>query len=135
MTACATVRAQQAAGDRRCTCSHQDELLVLLRNSKHNNNTWGLPGGNADREDEGDLRQTAIREAREEMEVLPEYDVVGQARHAACASQRTRLRGLTGGALWQRPHAYQSGTRASCQEPRAFAPHCAGVALSRRYAG
>lgn len=51
---------------------------MLLRNSKHNNNTWGLPGGNADREDGGDLLQTAVREAIEEMTTLPEYEVVGK---------------------------------------------------------
>jgi len=79
--------------------SHNDELLVLLRNSKHNHNTWGLPGGNADREDGGDLRQTAVREAREEMEVLPEYDVVGQARHSACLPARpSALRAYSCGA-------------------------------------
>lgn len=43
---------------------------MLLRNSKHNNNTWGLPGGNMDREDNGDLLVTAKREAIEEMQVL-----------------------------------------------------------------
>jgi 8-oxo-dGTP pyrophosphatase MutT (NUDIX family) len=42
---------------------------VLLRNSSHNHNTWGLPGGNADEEDSGDLLVTAKREAIEEMTV------------------------------------------------------------------
>lgn len=41
---------------------------MLLRNSKHNNNTWGLPGGNQDLEDKGDLLQTAIRESLEELQ-------------------------------------------------------------------
>ena len=53
---------------------------MLLRNSKHNHNTWGLPGGNADREDDGNLKTTAVREAMEEMTVLPEYDVRGAVR-------------------------------------------------------
>eukprot|EP00892_Ulva_mutabilis_P011531 jgi/Ulvmu1/8750/UM048_0004.1 len=56
----------------------EGDVLVLLRNSKHNNNTWGLPGGNADKEDNGDLLETARREAKEELEVLPEYAVRGQ---------------------------------------------------------
>jgi ADP-ribose pyrophosphatase YjhB (NUDIX family) len=53
-------------------------MLVLLRNSSHNNNTWGLPGGNLDQEDGGDLMQTAVREAKEEMTTLPHYEVMGQ---------------------------------------------------------
>jgi 8-oxo-dGTP pyrophosphatase MutT (NUDIX family) len=59
-------------------CSCKGELLVLLRNSAHNHNTWGLPGGNADHDDEGDLMTTAVREAKEEMTTLPNYEVVGQ---------------------------------------------------------
>lgn len=47
------------------------ELLLLLRNSKHNNNTWGLPGGNVEIED-SDLLVTAKREAQEEMGGVPE---------------------------------------------------------------
>lgn len=47
------------------------ELLLLLRNSKHNNNTWGLPGGNVEDEDT-DLLVTAKREAQEEMGSVPE---------------------------------------------------------------
>ena len=56
---------------------------MLLRNSSHNHNTWGLPGGNADREDD-DLMATAVREAHEEMTVLPEYDVLGQVCKLPC---------------------------------------------------
>jgi len=44
---------------------------LLLRNSKHNNNTWGLPGGNVEDEDT-DLLVTAKREAQEEMGSVPE---------------------------------------------------------------
>jgi 8-oxo-dGTP pyrophosphatase MutT (NUDIX family) len=53
-------------------------LLVLLRNSTNNHNTWGLPGGNADREDDGDLMRTAVREAQEELTVVPEFEVLGE---------------------------------------------------------
>lgn len=49
--------------------SCEGEVLVLLRNSSHNHNTWGLPGGNADEADGGDLFVTAKREAIEEMKV------------------------------------------------------------------
>ena len=54
-----------------CACSSGSELLLLLRNSKHNNNTWGLPGGNVEDEDT-DLLVTAKREAQEEMGSVPE---------------------------------------------------------------
>lgn len=53
------------------SCSSGTELLLLLRDSKHNNNTWGLPGGNVEDEDT-DLLVTAKREAQEEMGSLPE---------------------------------------------------------------
>eukprot|EP00192_Tetraselmis_astigmatica_P008528 CAMPEP_0117654666 /NCGR_PEP_ID=MMETSP0804-20121206/3867_1 /TAXON_ID=1074897 /ORGANISM="Tetraselmis astigmatica, Strain CCMP880" /LENGTH=661 /DNA_ID=CAMNT_0005460965 /DNA_START=154 /DNA_END=2139 /DNA_ORIENTATION=+ len=45
-------------------------VLLLLRNSKHNGNTWGLPGGNVEPED-ASLHDTALREAREEVGHLP----------------------------------------------------------------
>ena len=54
-----------------CFCSSGSEVLLLLRNSKHNNNTWGLPGGNVEDED-SDLLVTAKREAEEEMGSVPE---------------------------------------------------------------
>lgn len=54
------------------------EVLLLLRNSSHNRNTWGLPGGNADPEDGGDLAVTAQREAIEEMSSLPPFKSAGQ---------------------------------------------------------
>ena len=44
-------------------------VLLLLRNSKHNDKTWGLPGGNS--ENDETLLQTAVREAGEEMGPLP----------------------------------------------------------------
>ena len=53
------------------TCSSGNEVLLLLRNSKHNNNTWGLPGGNVEDEDTN-LLVTAKREAQEEMGSVPE---------------------------------------------------------------
>lgn len=51
-------------------CRSGSELLLLLRNSSHNNNTWGLPGGNVENSDT-DLLDTAKREAQEEMGALP----------------------------------------------------------------
>ncbi|KAK9856851.1 hypothetical protein WJX84_001732, partial [Apatococcus fuscideae] len=47
------------------------DVLLLLRNSKHNDRTWGLPGGNKEGED-ADMLATARREATEEMGPLPE---------------------------------------------------------------
>lgn len=52
-------------------CSSGNEVLLLLRSSKHNNNTWGLPGGNVEHEDTN-LLVTAKREAQEEMGSVPE---------------------------------------------------------------
>ncbi|KAK9908333.1 hypothetical protein WJX75_006239 [Coccomyxa subellipsoidea] len=54
-----------------------DEVLLLRRNSKHNDNTWGLPGGNAEADDTH-LQATAIREATEEMGSVPACNVSGQ---------------------------------------------------------
>lgn len=52
-----------------------DQVLLLLRNSKHNDKTWGLPGGNAEPHDATPLA-TATREATEELGSLPEYRVL-----------------------------------------------------------
>jgi len=53
-------------------------VLLLLRRSKHNDNTWGLPGGNVDPEDTS-LRAAAEREAHEELGHLPEgIQVLGE---------------------------------------------------------
>lgn len=52
-------------------------MLLLLRKSKHNDNTWGLPGGNADDAD-ADLLATAMREGAEEMGGVPPCNVSGQ---------------------------------------------------------
>ena len=53
--------------------------MLLQRTSKHNYGTWGLPGGNADAGDAGDLQHTATREAQEEMGAgLPAFTVVAQ---------------------------------------------------------
>jgi len=46
-------------------------VLLLYRNSRHNDKTWGLPGGNVDAEDES-LTAAALREAREELGHLPQ---------------------------------------------------------------
>lgn len=57
---------------------HAHAVLLLRRRSKHNHNTWGLPGGNMDDEDEGDLLRTALREGVEELGQLPaSYTQVG----------------------------------------------------------
>lgn len=54
------------------------ECLLLLRAGNHNAGTWGLPGGNAEAGDNGNLLETAKREATEEMGELPAFDVVGE---------------------------------------------------------
>mmetsp|Transcript_9875 Transcript_9875/g.16963 ORF Transcript_9875/g.16963 Transcript_9875/m.16963 type:complete len:148 (-) Transcript_9875:302-745(-) len=51
--------------------SCENEVLLLLRNSKHNDNTWGLPGGNVE-EGDASLFETAKRESTEELGPLPE---------------------------------------------------------------
>eukprot|EP00882_Tetradesmus_deserticola_P019661 GHRQ01021182.1.p1 GENE.GHRQ01021182.1~~GHRQ01021182.1.p1 ORF type:complete len:170 (+),score=79.01 GHRQ01021182.1:87-596(+) len=50
----------------------QGKVLLLKRCSKHNDQTWGLPGGNADPTDQA-LLSTAQREAQEELGVVPDY--------------------------------------------------------------
>ena len=55
--------------------SCNNELLLLLRNSRHNNRTWGLPGGNCDAED-ASLQACAVREALEELGTLPPLHLV-----------------------------------------------------------
>jgi len=42
------------------------KVYLMLRNSKNNNNTWHMPGGNADPTDK-DLLASATREAGEEL--------------------------------------------------------------------
>jgi ADP-ribose pyrophosphatase YjhB (NUDIX family) len=49
----------------------------LQRQSKHNNQKWGLPGGNVEADDSS-LLTTATREANEEMSSLPPFEVLGQ---------------------------------------------------------
>ena len=58
------------------------DVLLLLRNSRHNNSTWGLPGGNRDPED-ATLEATALRETEEEVGPLPPLTVARQ-----CLTQR-----------------------------------------------
>ncbi len=55
--------------------SDDDYVLLLLRNSLHNDNTWGLPGGNCDAHDIS-LQATALREATEELGPLPPLRVL-----------------------------------------------------------
>ncbi|KAF8070866.1 NUDT15 [Scenedesmus sp. PABB004] len=56
----------------------EGKVLLLKRSSKHNDATWGLPGGNADAADEGQLLSTATREAHEELGAVPPFDVRAQ---------------------------------------------------------
>lgn len=60
-------------------CRYNNQFLLLLRDSKHNNNTWGLPGGNQEQLDP-DLMQTALREGTEEMGSLPEFEVLTEIK-------------------------------------------------------
>lgn len=55
-------------------CSSNDEVLLLLRSSKHNDSTWGLPGGNVELGDDN-LKVTAKREATEELGHLPSFTI------------------------------------------------------------
>ena len=66
------------------------ELLLLLRSSKHNDSTWRLPGGNADRGET--LEAVALREAVEEMGGLPAgvgKGAVGEA-YWTCRGKRSQ---------------------------------------------
>ena len=56
---------------------HNGEVLLLKRCSKHNDKTWGLPGGNREAADV-DLLATARREAEEELGHLPPCVIQGQ---------------------------------------------------------
>lgn len=58
-------------------CAETDEVLLLLRRSKHNDRTWGVAGGNA--EPGEDAFRTATREAREELGPLPPFAVAARA--------------------------------------------------------
>ena len=51
-----------------------DQVLLLLRSSKHNDSTWGLPGGSVEQNDKT-FQDTAEREAVEEMGNLPAYTI------------------------------------------------------------
>eukprot|EP00775_Hariotina_reticulata_P006023 gene6021-6261_t len=57
-------------------CS-EGKVLLLKRSSKHNDKTWGLPGGNVEAGDEG-LLGTAAREAYEELGQVPPFEVKAQ---------------------------------------------------------
>ncbi|KAG2430314.1 hypothetical protein HYH02_013791 [Chlamydomonas schloesseri] len=60
-------------------CCEGSCLLLRRSESSGNPGSWGLPGGNADEADRGDLLGTAMREAREEVGQLPEgLHVLGQ---------------------------------------------------------
>ncbi|KAF6264961.1 NUDIX hydrolase domain-like protein [Scenedesmus sp. NREL 46B-D3] len=51
----------------------QGKVLLLKRCSRHNDQTWGLPGGNAEPADQG-LLSTALREAQEELGEVPAHE-------------------------------------------------------------
>lgn len=53
------------------------KVLLLKRNSKHNDNTWTVPGGNVDDTDSS-LLGTATREAMEELGSVPPFEVKAQ---------------------------------------------------------
>lgn len=53
------------------------KVLLLQRDSQHNDNTWAIPGGNVEDQDEG-LLSTATREALEEMGQVPPFEVKSQ---------------------------------------------------------
>lgn len=55
----------------------EGDILLLRRNSSHNNATLSVPGGNVDLEDEH-LQKTAEREAVEEMGSCPNYTYKGE---------------------------------------------------------
>lgn len=63
----------EKAGAGLLLCS-DDRVMLLLRNSKHNDSTWGLPGGNLETGDRS-FQDTAEREAQEELGVLPQYTI------------------------------------------------------------
>lgn len=58
-------------------CSCNGKVLLLKRQSTHNNQTWALPGGNVEAND-GSLLGTATREAHEELGSVPPFDVKAQ---------------------------------------------------------
>jgi ADP-ribose pyrophosphatase YjhB (NUDIX family) len=65
----------------------------------HNDRTWGLPGGNIEHGDGADLRQTALREAAEELGTLPPLRHVdsylthrGKEAHPHCITPTTLAR-------------------------------------------
>lgn len=55
------------------------DVLLLKRNSLHNHNKWGLPGGNVDEGDQT-LLAAATREAEEELGSVPPFHLKGEIR-------------------------------------------------------
>ncbi|KAK9819557.1 hypothetical protein WJX81_001897 [Elliptochloris bilobata] len=64
-------------------------VLLLQRRSKHNDNKWGLPGGNTEEAD-ASLLDTAKREAAEEMGNVPDFAVTGVVETRRGKSQQKR---------------------------------------------
>lgn len=58
-------------------CRAGQEVLLLTRNSSHNNATLSVPGGNVDLDDTH-LLATAQREAEEEMGACPDFEYKGE---------------------------------------------------------
>ena len=65
-------------------------MLLLKRSSAHNDQKWGLPGGNVEEGDK-DLIDTAKREATEEMGTLPPFDVKGEILTVYAPEARSRV--------------------------------------------
>ena len=70
-----------------------NRALLLFRNStssasQYDAETWGLPGGERDRQLDATLYETAVRKATEELGVLPNYTTQGLAPSitVACAT-------------------------------------------------
>jgi len=115
------------------TCKDTGAVLLLLRNSLHNNLTWGLPGGNAEEADGarglaptcackaltpragGDLWRTARREAVEELGPLPPHVVVGEyiTRRGKVDARRPSRAPFGLAPLTRRPRFRNSGARSS----------------------
>ena len=73
-------------------CRSGTDVLLLLRNSKHNDKTWGLPGGNSDKGER--ILDTAKREATEEMGSMPSCNVSGQILTRCLQSLAVRVFGI-----------------------------------------
>lgn len=69
--------ADQHACRTMCPCRSNGEVLLLKRNSLHNKDKWGLPGGNIE-DGDNELLATAKREATEELGSMPDFQLKGE---------------------------------------------------------